>query len=132
MNNDELLLEILTTLKAILEAIKPEEITEPEMVQPLPSYKEVPEPPVPPFVSVTSYAHVSELAPITQALKEAGMQDVNECKAWLTEQGYGNPHQIPVAKLQGLLSAAKALQPLLAGARALAGATGGEVVNVEA
>jgi hypothetical protein len=84
---------------------------------------------VPPFVSVTSYAHVSELAPITQALKEAGMQDVNECKAWLTKQGYGNPHQIPVAKLQGLLSAAKALQPLTTAAESLRAATKGELIN---
>jgi hypothetical protein len=132
MNNDELLLEILATLKAILEAIKPEEIAEPEMVQPLPSYKQVPELPAPPFVSVTSYAHVSELAPITQALKKAGMQDVDECKAWLTEQGYGNPHQIPVARLQGLLNAAKALNPLAQAAESLRAATAGELVNAEA
>jgi hypothetical protein len=129
MNNDELLLDILTTLKAILEAIRPEEIAKPEMVQPLPSFKEASEPPAPPFVSVTSYAHVSELAPITQALKEAGMQDVNECKAWLTKQGYGNPHQIPVAKLQGLLNAAKALKPLAQAAESLRAATAGELVN---
>lgn len=65
----------------------------------------------------TTYAHLSELVPITQALTNAGLSK-QERLAWLQEQGYSNPKQIPAAAIRELTTAAQA-----------AAKAAGEVVN---